>query len=208
MPPMTLLQVEPATELRFSKKDFTVSRLLKLSNSHSGHVAFKVKTTAPKSYLVRPSNGTLRPGEVAEVQIILQTGGGSPSDRFLVQAVPVAEGVEVKREQWAEYAKDAVQENKLNVVIEDEVSEAPRAPVANMSAATGESADLKVKYDELVQYTLMLENQKKKLEASLRELQGSSPAAASKGGGYSSVHIVLVALIAFLLSYAAKFLSP
>merc|ERR1719221_1559579 len=102
---MTLLTLEPDTELLFCKSASTTSpsRMLKLTNTSSEHVAFKVKTTAPKSYLVRPSTGTLPPGDAQEVQIILQPqsgneGAAGTSDRFLVQAVKVNAGEEVTRE--------------------------------------------------------------------------------------------------------------
>eukprot|EP00747_Dinoflagellata_sp_TGD_P192064 gnl/TRDRNA2_/TRDRNA2_56354_c0_seq1.p1 gnl/TRDRNA2_/TRDRNA2_56354_c0~~gnl/TRDRNA2_/TRDRNA2_56354_c0_seq1.p1 ORF type:complete len:257 (+),score=43.58 gnl/TRDRNA2_/TRDRNA2_56354_c0_seq1:95-772(+) len=214
-PDMTLLKIDPKDALYFSATSTAGSpqRILKLANVHSGCVAFKVKTTAPKSYLVRPSSGTLKKGENTEVAIILQTqgadGGASPNHRFLVQAVAVADNTNLTREQWADYPKEQVQEQRLNVVLTDD----PQGEVVKPTLATGASSfsaetrstespsDLKVKYDELVQYTLMLEKEKKKLEVDLGNLQSSKSSKVSSGGGVSIPALLAVAFLTFIISY-------
>ena len=45
-----------------------VKRSLAVSNHNSQAVAYKVKTTAPKQYCVRPNSGRIEPGETVEVQ--------------------------------------------------------------------------------------------------------------------------------------------
>eukprot|EP00438_Fugacium_kawagutii_P034678 Skav219065 [mRNA] locus=scaffold1033:104650:114643:- [translate_table: standard] len=231
--PMNLLDLDPATTLYFCKTPSNESpnRKLMLSNKTSGYVAFKVKTTAPRSYLVRPSSATLGPHCKEEVTIILQPpqtqSAGMPqrpsegqNHRFLVQAVQVTSTHAVSREQWSEFKKEQIEEQRLNVVLEESETEpAPThenfggfgsAPTADASRVPGQGeapADLQIKYDELVQYTLMLEKQKKKLEAEIEELKGSKPLSSSESGGYNLFHILLVALISFLLSYAAKFIG-
>mmetsp|Transcript_104560 Transcript_104560/g.312286 ORF Transcript_104560/g.312286 Transcript_104560/m.312286 type:complete len:224 (-) Transcript_104560:91-762(-) len=218
---MTLLHLDPDTTLYFCKTPTTTSpnRMLKLTNLHNGNVAFKIKTTAPKAYLVRPSSGTLRKGENQEVQIILQPqgpDGQTNNHRFLVQAAQVQSADPVNRDQWAEFTKDNIQELRLNVVLEEKDGETnamkPNEQYSSVNAAattapagTEQPGDLKVKYDELVQYTLMLEKEKKKLEADMASMQSQRGAPASDG--FTKVHIVLVALMAFLLSYVAKYLG-
>jgi hypothetical protein len=55
--------------------------------------AFKVKTTAPKSYSVRPNSGKLAPGESCEIVVQLQpletdpVPGERSKDKFLIQAI-------------------------------------------------------------------------------------------------------------------------
>lgn len=187
-----------------------------LINKTSGYVAFKVKTTAPKSYLVRPSAATLGPHSREEVTIILQPPGEGQNHRFLVQAVQVNSSQPVNREEWSQFKKEQIEEQRLNVVLEEFESEPAgthenfgfgSGPVSDARAAGEAPADLQVKYDELVQYTLMLEKQKKKLEAEIEELKGSKTLSSSESGAYNLFHILLVALISFLLSYAAKFLG-
>lgn len=45
-----------------------VTQALHIHNPHPHPVAFKVKTTAPKQYCVRPNSGRVEPGESVEVQ--------------------------------------------------------------------------------------------------------------------------------------------
>lgn len=69
-----------------------VKRSLQVSNPNNQPVAFKVKTTAPKQYCVRPNSGRIEPGEKIEVQVLLQPMKEEPPssakcrDKFLVQS--------------------------------------------------------------------------------------------------------------------------
>ncbi|KAJ5907847.1 hypothetical protein N7495_000529 [Penicillium taxi] len=83
-------------ELGF-KRPFTreVCEVLSLRNTNSDPVVFKVKTTAPKQYCVRPNSGRIEPGKQVEVQVLLQSMKDEPApgakckDKFLVQSVKV-----------------------------------------------------------------------------------------------------------------------
>jgi hypothetical protein len=72
------VEIDPQ-ELGFHRP-FTVevSEVLKIRNPNSHPVAFKVKTTAPKQYCVRPNSGRVEPGKEVEV-------AGAP--HFLVPAI-------------------------------------------------------------------------------------------------------------------------
>lgn len=224
MPPMSHLSLDPDNTLHFCKTSTTTSpsRVLKLTNVHAGCVAFKVKTTAPKGYLVRPSNGTLKPQESQEVQIILQMQTQSAEstanpDRFLVQAVAVKDSEPLGKDEWNKFSKDQLQEQKLNVVVEEEQEPDNKADKAATNAfvavgdarSGGQSADgntdIKVKYDELVNYTLTLEKEKKKLEHDLAAAVGAK--GISSSAGVSTVTLFLAVLVAFLVPYAANFLG-
>jgi len=215
---MQLLQLDPESTLHFNKTPMTSSpsRTLKVANLSSSNVAFKVKTTAPKAYLVRPSSGTLKPNGSQDVQIILQPQGADANTnthRFLVQAVPVQSSETVSREQWGEYPKEAIQEQRLSVVLEEQQPEFepinPDKPatiqppvVAHQPPVT--PGDLKVKYDELVQYTLMLEKDKKKLEMELSDSLSAKGNGASGSGSCDKLQMVAVAVFGFLLAYLPK----
>lgn len=221
MPPLTLLQLEPETRLDFCKSQITSpSRTLKLTSTHSGHVAYKVKTTAPKAYLVRPSSGTLRPHGSQEVQIILQPAGisdGPCNHRFLVQAVAVATDKPLSREEFQAFAPDQVQEARLNVVIQDEKEDSTGSKPAETGtgqkgasatlAASGGAAqtpeDLKAKYDEAVRHALQLEETNKKMEEEAKS-RPAAKAGTKAGGGYSTVHLVAMAVLGVGLAYAAR----
>lgn len=218
MPPMQALKLEPEDTLYFCKtpNQSSPNKILVLTNNSNGNVAFKVKTTAPKSYLVRPSSGTLKPRDNQQVQIILQpssSDGAANNHRFLVQAVNVEAPEAVSREAWAAFSKDVIQEQRLNVVLEERTEEVPGKTTPEVlptnevlkSGAGDPPSDLKTKYDELVQYTLMLEKDKKKLEADMMKLvQDKNP---REVDGYTKFHLILVAVIVGFLSYAVKLLG-
>lgn len=116
--------------------------ILRLANpSNQAKVAFKVKTTAPKNYLVRPNQGLIDSASSAEVQVILQSkhcaetlvgaAAKSPApcgDRFLVQTMLVSDDTydDVARmhpkdaasaltNMWRDSAKDRVVNKRFRV---------------------------------------------------------------------------------------------
>uniref|UniRef100_A0A915E421 Major sperm protein n=1 Tax=Ditylenchus dipsaci TaxID=166011 RepID=A0A915E421_9BILA len=68
-----ILVLDPNTELSF-KGPFTecVTSNLRLTNPSSRSVFFKVKTTAPRYYCVRPNSGIVKPEETAVINVMLQ----------------------------------------------------------------------------------------------------------------------------------------
>lgn len=67
-----------------------ISSQLKLENPTSQVILFKVKTTAPKDYCVRPNSGTLASGQSIDINVMLQNSAskkGKSKDKFLVQTV-------------------------------------------------------------------------------------------------------------------------
>ena len=68
-----VLELNPNTELTF-KGPFTeyVTSNLCLTNPTSRSVFFKVKTTAPRFYCVRPNSGIVKPNETAVINVMLQ----------------------------------------------------------------------------------------------------------------------------------------
>jgi len=161
---MQLLQLEPQGTLHLRKTSIWSSPLgkLKLSNLSSGNVAFKVKTTMPNDYLLRPASGMLRPNGSQEVQIILQPHSDiTDRHRFLVQAVSVPNSQEVSREQWGRFPKETIQQQRLGVALKEQLAEmetitpsvegttAVDAAKIQISAVE-QPSDLKVKYDETI----------------------------------------------------------
>ncbi|TDL23270.1 VAMP-associated protein [Rickenella mellea] len=87
------VHLTPSASLGFNRPlTQTVKRILTVTNNNELPVAFKVKTTAPKLYCVRPNSGTVQPGESSEVQVLLQAMKEEPplnakcKDKFLVQS--------------------------------------------------------------------------------------------------------------------------
>ncbi|XP_073288627.1 vesicle-associated protein 1-2-like [Primulina huaijiensis] len=118
-----LLQIEPL-ELQFPfelKKQISCS--LQLSNKSDNHVAFKVKTTNPKKYCVRPNTGTVVPHSSCDVIVTMQVQKEAPPDlqcrdKFLLQSVVVNPGVTAKDitpEMFNKESGNQVDECKLRV---------------------------------------------------------------------------------------------
>lgn len=91
----TLLTIAPNElefELRLGK---TLSQQLTLTNNASQKVAFKVKTTAPKRYCVKPNAGTLGPNDSVHVDVLLQPLKELPDsckDKFQVLSIVHKDG--------------------------------------------------------------------------------------------------------------------
>ncbi|KAJ8003484.1 hypothetical protein DPEC_G00148790 [Dallia pectoralis] len=83
----TLLHISPAEDLCFGPGDSEKRCLISLSNVSKNPVAFKVRTTAPEKYRVKPSSSSCGPGTSGTIAVSLY--GGSlccPQDRFLIMA--------------------------------------------------------------------------------------------------------------------------
>jgi len=146
MPPLTSIEIEPDDRLEFPKDagGGNAGVRLRLTNVSSHLVAFKVKSTARSSYVIKPSTGQIRRGEAAEVQIQRRSpedtgeAGEETSakakrpDRFLVQAV-VADTEERKlllhaasrgkgqgsSKFWDGLSKEELEEKQLEAVTVD-----------------------------------------------------------------------------------------
>lgn len=121
------VDISPSAQLGFPRPlTQVVKRSLNLTNSNSQPVAFKVKTTAPKQYCVRPNSGRMEPGERVEVQVLLQPLKEEPPiqtkcrDKFLIQSAVITPDKETLpiADFWTqqERQKDAVFEHKIRCV--------------------------------------------------------------------------------------------
>ena len=63
-----VLVIEPAHELTFvGPFSSAVSAVMTLKNPSDRKVCFKIKTTAPKRYCVKPNSGVIDPKEVVQI---------------------------------------------------------------------------------------------------------------------------------------------
>mmetsp|Transcript_24772 Transcript_24772/g.32363 ORF Transcript_24772/g.32363 Transcript_24772/m.32363 type:complete len:366 (+) Transcript_24772:84-1181(+) len=248
---------------------------LQVKNVKNKVCAFKVKTTKPKLYVVRPNQGLLLPGEQLEVAIVLnekdkksflqsaqasgKSGGALPpcTDKFLVQTVALSNEdgdrlarLEGKDRQealaslWPSFRSSDMENNKL--AVEHKYSDGSTAPAAHkrglsgrvsgpniqhLSPSTGgslsEAENLQKKYNELLQFSVdlceqrdqlktALENSKidlnkergarKAIEASAGDLRTGKPMPSivrtktkQQRKGFPSVFIILIGFVSFLL---------
>ncbi|KAK8650243.1 hypothetical protein V6N13_139889 [Hibiscus sabdariffa] len=99
---------------------------LKVVNNTEHHVAFKVKTTSPKKYFVRPNTGVVQPWDSSAIRVTLQAQREYPldmqcKDKFLLQStlVPATANTDVDDLPADTFNKESgreIQECKLKVL--------------------------------------------------------------------------------------------
>ncbi|KAJ7980202.1 Vesicle-associated protein 2-2-like [Quillaja saponaria] len=120
-----LLEIEPR-ELKFVfelKKQSSCS--IQLGNKCDQCVAFKVKTTSPRKYCVRPNTGIIKPKERIDFTVTMQAQHMMPpdmqcKDKFLIQSTIVPSGTTEEDITSDMFSKDSgkyIEEKKLRVVL-------------------------------------------------------------------------------------------
>ncbi|XP_038149345.1 motile sperm domain-containing protein 2 [Cyprinodon tularosa] len=137
-----LLDVSPAEELSFGSAENEKKCLIILSNVTKNQVAFKVRTTAPEKYRVKPSSSSCEPG--ASVDIVVSLHGGSqasPQDRFLIMAAEMENvGSQELTQFWKEIPKNKVMEHRLRCHVLDSIKPAanPRRDSLGETSTSGQ----------------------------------------------------------------------
>jgi predicted component of type VI protein secretion system len=230
-----VLRLDPSTELTFNgnggfgKGAFTevVSSKLRLDNPSDRIVFFKVKTTAPKHYCVRPNSGVIQPGSSAEINVLLQPVD-DPSileregakHKFMIQSAFASSDSIPVDEFWKSTSSGDVMDSKLRVVFKHSADGTSPAPTASApqkhtpSPSPAQTAkDFTTAYDNVGEKNDTTElrrrhdTEKQKMEAENRKLQEQlnllrqqlqSTAIASEGG-FPTIHVALLAVAMFLI---------
>ncbi|KAE8722268.1 Vesicle-associated protein 1-2 [Hibiscus syriacus] len=169
-----LLEIEPK-ELKFRfilKKQCSCS--VTLTNNTNQHVVFKVKTTSPKKYCVRPNVGIVMPKSTYEFSVTMQAQREAPPDmvcrdKFLIQSTVVPAGTTDENITSATFVKDSgryIEENKLKVAL----ISPPHSPVLSPLPMVAKEALKPIKEAELKPSKDMIceEELKPKKEAELK----------------------------------------
>ncbi|XP_028633804.1 vesicle-associated membrane protein-associated protein A isoform X1 [Grammomys surdaster] len=118
-----ILVLDPPSDLKF-KGPFTdvVTTNLKLQNPSDRKVCFKVKTTAPRRYCVRPNSGIIDPGSIVTVSVMLQPFDYDPNEKskhkFMVQTIFAPPNISDMEAVWKEAKPDELMDSKLRCVFE------------------------------------------------------------------------------------------
>ncbi|XP_073487439.1 vesicle-associated membrane protein-associated protein A [Aquarana catesbeiana] len=118
-----ILVLDPPHELKF-KGPFTdvVTTNLKLRNPSDKKVCFKVKTTAPRRYCVRPNSGIIDPGATVTVSVMLQPFDYDPNEKskhkFMVQTIFAPSNIADMEVMWKEAKPDDLMDSKLKCVFD------------------------------------------------------------------------------------------
>lgn len=210
-----VLVITPQNEIRF-QGPFTdvVTANLKLHNPSDKKVCFKVKTTAPKRYCVRPNSGVVEPSATITVSVMLQPIEGDASDKgkhkFMVQSMFAPDDVEDLDKLWGTAAPTDLMDSKLKCVFEENPSTPEQPPVNTMEATQMESEkepkssqDTELKL--LMEECKRLQSQNSKYKQQVDEL--TSQAVQSKSGGedimlFIRSHVLLVMImVAFMFGF-------
>ncbi|XP_040187542.1 vesicle-associated membrane protein-associated protein B/C [Rana temporaria] len=118
-----VLVLEPQHELKF-KGPFTdvVTTNLKLMNPTEKNICFKVKTTAPRRYCVRPNSGVIEGGSSVNVSVMLQPFDYDPNEKskhkFMVQSIFAPSDITDMEAVWKDAKPDDLMDSKLRCLFE------------------------------------------------------------------------------------------
>ncbi|XP_035244579.1 vesicle-associated membrane protein-associated protein B/C isoform X2 [Anguilla anguilla] len=150
-----VLLLEPQHELKF-RGPFTdvVTTTLKLANPTDRNVCFKVKTTAPRRYCVRPNSGVIDAGTSINVSVMLQPFDYDPNEKskhkFMVQSLLAPPEMTDMEGVWKEAKPEDLMDSKLRCVFEmpaenDKTHDMDSNKVLSTSLLKSESSTLSMK---------------------------------------------------------------
>lgn len=142
-----ILTLEPAEELVFEGPfDRVVTSYLELKNPSEHRVCFKVKTTAPNRYGVRPNSGVIQPSGKIRIAIMFHpTEKDTQSERarhkFMVQSIILRSETTPTDQIWKEAKPEEVMDSKLRCIFRHvdsglETRDAPSAPASSSGTGT------------------------------------------------------------------------
>ncbi|XP_064429469.1 vesicle-associated membrane protein-associated protein B/C isoform X2 [Mirounga angustirostris] len=197
-----VLSLEPQHELKF-RGPFTdvVTTNLKLGNPTDRNVCFKVKTTAPRRYCVRPNSGIIDAGASINVSVMLQPFDYDPNEKskhkFMVQSMFAPTDTS---------DMEAVHDVEINKIIPTTASKTETPTVSKALSSSLDDTEVKKVMEECKRLQgevqrLREENKQFKEEDGLRmrkTAQSNNPvpvvAAAGKDEGLSARLLALVVL--------------
>ncbi|KAK4340849.1 hypothetical protein RND71_039350 [Anisodus tanguticus] len=219
-----LLIIDPL-DLKFPfelKKSITSS--FELINKTDNHVAFKVKTTNPRKYTVRPNSGVVLPRSRFNVTVMMQPQTELPpdmqcKDKFLVQSAitnPGSTPKDINPDMFNKSVGNHVEECKLKVIYVSpprkpspvpEDSEEGTSPTASETdlQEQNEPQDNSTKARDLI-LRLMEERDsiiRKNVKLN-RELELLRNGRQERRTGVPLLYILLVGLLGILLGYVVR----
>ncbi|XP_023302799.2 motile sperm domain-containing protein 2-like [Lucilia cuprina] len=163
-----MMRVSPQDFLKFSRGEAKES-ILELTSTSLYPVTYKIQTTSPEKFRVRPRLGILNPGETIQVNILLKPEHNlseSAKDKFLIMCLPA---VDVQSNQNVDFWKKLdnnttnIEQHRLCCIYSDNEMMPNTTMVSNGYNAS--SGDKKVKSStQLSEETQRLEKQLRNTE--------------------------------------------
>lgn len=218
---VSFLEIQPS-ELAFPFEIMRQSSCsMQLTNKTDHYVAFKVKTTNPKQYCVRPNIGVVLPGSTCNVTVTMQAQKASPpdmqcKDKFLVQSVVAENGVTAQDINAAMFNKEpgkVVDEFKLRVVYVPTTMPNPIPEESELGSSTPSfSQENGIDHSmtplsatsvisKLTEEKMSAVQQNQKLRQELELLRKES---SKTGGGFSITFLFVVGLLGIVVGYILK----
>lgn len=151
---MSLLAVTPQDTLTFTVQQSNSEsqpQSIRMLNQRDVQIAYKVKTTAPEHYRVKPTVGLIEPGQFVEVSVQLTPGSAvtASRDRFLVQSTLITNPVKGDvSEFWRTVEQGKVLEHRLRCKvtmngspIEEKVDHLMNSSLAAANSNSGSVSD-------------------------------------------------------------------
>ncbi|XP_076807994.1 vesicle-associated membrane protein-associated protein B-like isoform X2 [Clavelina lepadiformis] len=207
-----VLEIEPPSELHF-KGPFSevVTSHLKLTNPSSQRVCFKVKTTAPRRYCVRPNSGFVEPSGHVNVSVMLQPMDSDSQDKgkhkFMVQSMFAPEKVDDVEKLWQDADQADLMDSKLRCVFEEEnenknqsSSEAPPSIVPASVQQSLQAPDLQAELKSIMEECKRLQSENAKLKQLYDEAKSKpSPASSENNKIQKNQQFTLFIILAFIM---------
>lgn len=177
---------------------------LHVKNNTNKLVAFKVKTTNPNKYCVKPSSGVVLGNGSRDITVTLnaqkttQVNLQNCRDKFLIQTTIVASSVKtVTSDLFDEAArKGDLQQTKLRVQMIPPAH--PPSPVPEEGSKMEESVQMSTPVSTATRVTFADQQQQRLQTEQRRQVDAGSSA------GFGVLYVLSVALVAFLLGYFSR----
>jgi len=116
-----VLIIDPPVELTFHGPfQSAVTSSMKLRNPSDKKVCFKIKTTAPKRYCVKPNSGVVDPSSEVQIAVSLQPFEYDPAEKnkhkFMVQSMFAPNGEIDQDMLWKDADPNDMMDSKLKCV--------------------------------------------------------------------------------------------
>uniref|UniRef100_A0A336M1P6 CSON010404 protein n=1 Tax=Culicoides sonorensis TaxID=179676 RepID=A0A336M1P6_CULSO len=124
-----LLRVTPNEAIIFTKVENDLYGQVQLTNIDSNPVTYKIKTTAPEKFRVRPSNGVLQKGGSQTINVIFNQGHAWNRDKFLVMCMGLGSDEPTDQQHLTELWKNTsvssanVEQHRLRCSLPDDAKD-------------------------------------------------------------------------------------
>ncbi|KAH8247998.1 hypothetical protein KR032_009733 [Drosophila birchii] len=184
-----LLTLEPREAIVFEGPfNRSVCKSLKIGNpSKNQKVIFKLKTTSPRSFFVRPNIGIVEPDSKVNVDVFMQPivpDGGQKQDKFLIQAAFVSDGNIDMQEFWKDQKSEDIWEAKIKcALVHQKPSDEQLREAGGATSAPDPKPDGEIEFDaqevsapvaQLIKQVSMLEDERSVLKEKLDVLRDKS----------------------------------